>query len=82
MISLIDLIVIVEGGNESTNIQNAQGKYHVKIMLKDVFGFAEHQEETTYGLGFKIALTRNKSNAVFNKAEAIADAGNTIDHIH
>ena len=30
-----------------------KGKYHVKIMLKDVFGFAEHQEKATYGVGYK-----------------------------
>ena len=28
-----------------------QGKYHLKFLLKDVFGFAEHQEKATYGLG-------------------------------
>ena len=81
MICLFNLIVIVGGVNESTNLQNAQGKYLVRIMLKDVFGFAEHQEETTYSLCFKITLTRNKCNAVLNKAEAMADAGNKSDHI-
>ena len=25
--------------------------YHVRIMLKDVFGFSENQGKTTYGLG-------------------------------
>ena len=29
-------------------------------MLKDVFGFAEHQEKATYGLGYKLTLTRKK----------------------
>ena len=28
-----------------------KGKYHVRIHLKDVFGFAEYQEKGTYGLG-------------------------------
>ena len=27
--------------------KNIKGKYHVKILLKDVFGFAEHQEKAT-----------------------------------
>ena len=31
--------------------KNVKGKYHVTIMLKDIFGFAEHQEKGTYGLG-------------------------------
>ena len=59
-----------------------KGKYHVKIMLKDVFGFAEHQQKATYGLGYKLTLTRNKVDAVIDKANAIADARIRIDHIH
>ena len=27
--------------------KNIKGKYHVKIMLRDVFGYAEHQEKAT-----------------------------------
>ena len=37
--------------NELTNNRNVKRKYHVRIFLKDVFGFAEHQEKATYGLG-------------------------------
>ena len=33
--------------------KNIEGIYHLRIMLKDVFGFAEHQEKATYGLGYK-----------------------------
>ena len=62
--------------------KNIKGKYHVRIMLKDVFGFAEHQEKATYGLGYKLTLTRNKDEAVIDKANAIADARVKIDHIH
>ena len=62
--------------------KNIKGKYHVKIMLKDVFGFAEHQEKATYGLGYKLTLTRNKDDAVIDKANATADARIKIDHIH
>ena len=62
--------------------KNIRGKYHVKIMLKDVFGFAEHQEKATYGLGYKLTLTRNKDDAVIDKAAVIADARIKIDHIH
>ena len=58
-----------------------KGKYHVKIMLKDVFGFAEHQEKATYGLGYKLTLTGNKDDAVIDKAGGIADARIRIDHI-
>ena len=57
---------------ELTNIK--EGKYHVTIMLKDIFGFAEHQEKGTYGLGYKLTLTRNSDNAVLNKGIAINNA--------
>ena len=62
--------------------KNIKGKYHEKIMLKDVFGFAEHQEKATYGLGYKLTLTRNKDDAVIDKANGIADARIKIDLIH
>ena len=42
-------------------------KYLVRIHLKDVFGFAENQEKATYGLGYKLTLTRNSDNAVLKK---------------
>ena len=55
--------------NELTNNKNIKGKYHVRIYLKDVFGFAEHQEKAIYGLGYKLTLTRNSDNAVLNKGD-------------
>ena len=54
-----------------TNNKTQKGKFHVRIYLKDVFGFAEYQEKGTYGLGYKLTLTRNTDNAVLNKANAI-----------
>ena len=51
-------------------------------MLQDIFGFAEHQEKATYGLGYKLTLKRNKDAAVIDKVVGIADAINKIDHIH
>ena len=51
-------------------------------MLKNVFGFAECFEKATYGLGYKLTLTRNEDNAVIDKAVDIADARNKSDHIH
>ena len=57
--------------NELTNNKNIKGKYHIRIYLKDVFGFAEYQEKGTYGLGYKLTLTRNTDNAVLNKGNAI-----------
>ena len=59
--------------NELSNNKNIKGKYHIKIYLKDFFGFAEHQEKGTYGLGYKLTLTRNTDNAVLNKDNAVAN---------
>ena len=56
---------------ELTNNNTQKGKYHVRIYLKDVFGFAEYQEKGTYGLGYKLTLTRNTDNAVLNKANGV-----------
>ena len=58
--------------NELINNKNIKGKYHVRIYLKDVFGFAEHQQKATYGLGYKLTLTRNNDNAVLNKDGVVA----------
>ena len=68
--------------DEMTNNKRVKGKYHVRIMLKDVFGFAEGQEKATYGLGYKLTLTRNKDEAVIDKVAGIAEARIKIDHIH
>ena len=57
--------------NELTNNKNIKGKYHIRIYLKDVFAFAEYQEKGTYGLGYKLTMTRNSDNAVLNKGNAI-----------
>ena len=51
-------------------------------MLKDVFGFAEGQEKATYGIGYILTLTRNKDDAIIDKAVGIADSRIKIDHIH
>ena len=56
--------------NELSNIRNIKGKYHIRIYLQDIFGFAEYQEKGTYGLGYELTLTRNTDNAVLNKAAA------------
>ena len=56
---------------ELTINKTQKGKYHVRIYLKDVFGFAEYQDKGTYGLGYELTLTRNTNNAVLNKDNAI-----------
>ena len=61
--------------------KNLKGKYHLKIMLKDVFCFAECQEKCTCGLGYKLTITRKKDEAVIDKAGGTADARIKYDHI-
>ena len=39
------------GQREPTYNKGIKGKYHIRIYLKDIFGFAEHKEEATFGLG-------------------------------
>ena len=56
---------------ELTNNKTQKGKFHIRVYLKDVFGFAEYQEKATNGLGYKLTLTRNSDNAVLNKGNAI-----------
>ena len=68
--------------DELAQNKNVKCKYHVRIMLMDAFGFAEHQEKATYGFGYKLTLTRNKDDAVIDKADGIADNRIKIDHIH
>ena len=67
---------------ELTSNRNVKVKFLVRIMLKDVFGFVEHQEKTTYGLGYKLTLRRNEDDDVVDKTAGIADARFEIDHIH
>ena len=66
---------------ELTNNKNIKGKYHVTIMLKNIFGFAEHQEKSTYGLDSKLTLTRNSDNAVSNRGNATNNAKNNFNSI-
>ena len=56
---------------ELTNNKTQKGKYHIRIYLKDVFGFAEYHKKGTYGLDYKLTLTRNTNNAVLNEDNAI-----------
>ena len=66
---------------ELINNKTQKGKYHLRIYLKDVFGFAEHQQVGTFGLGYKLTLTRNTDNAVLNKDNATNNAKIVINII-
>ena len=51
-------------------------------MVKDVLGFAENLDKTTYALGYRIAVTGIKNDAVFNKVEITGDARIKNDNLH
>ena len=66
---------------ELLNNKTQKGKYHLRIYLKDVFGFAEYQETRTFGLSYRLKLTRNNDNAVLNKNDATNNAKIKINGI-
>ena len=59
--------------NELTNNKTIKGKNHIRIYLKDIFGYAEHQEKGTYGLGYKMTLTGNTDKTVLNKNNVVVN---------
>ena len=67
---------------ELSNSKNIKGKYHVRIIFEDVFGFAEHQEKATYYSGYKLTLTITKDDAALHKSVSLTDARIKIDRIH
>ena len=48
-------------------------------MLKNVLGFVEHQEKSIYVFGYELTLSKNKDEAVLEKAGVIANARSKID---
>ena len=62
--------------------KNTKSEYHLRIVLKDVFGFAEHQEKSIVGLNYKLTLAKSKHDVVIVKAAVIAVARNNIDHFY
>ena len=66
---------------ELLNNKTQKGKFHLRIYLKDVFGFAENQEFGTFGFSYRLTLTRNTDNAVLNKNDATNNAKIVINEI-
>ena len=67
--------------NELSNNKTIKGKCHIRIYLEDIFGYAEHQEKGTYGLSYRLTLTRNTDNAVLNKDNAVANGRVNINSL-
>ena len=61
---------------ETTNNKTTQGNYPVRIYLKDFFGFAEHQDNCSDGLGYKLALQRNNDYHVLSHRAVATNADN------
>ena len=66
---------------ELPNNKTQKGKFHLRIYLKNIFGFAEFQEIGTFGLSYRLTLTRNTDNAVLNKNDATNNAKIKINGI-
>ena len=64
-----------------TTDRNIKGKYHVRIMLKSIFGSVEHQEKATFGLGYKLTSTGNTDKSILNKTDATNIGKNNINAI-
>ena len=56
--------------------KTTKGNCHVRIYLKDISGFAEHQDNCTYGLGYKLMLRRNSDNHVLGHPAQANNAAN------
>ena len=59
---------------ELTNNKTQKGKYHIRIMLKDVLSFYQCQEKGTFDLSYKLTFTRNTDNADLIRGNAINNA--------
>ena len=59
-----------------TVIKTTKGIYHVRILLKDTFGFAESQDNCTYSLGCKLTLHRKSDNQVLSHPAGAFDPAN------
>ena len=66
---------------ELFNNKTQKEKFHLGIYLKDVLGFAEYQETRTFGLSYRLTLTKNFDNAVLNKNNATNNAKIKINGI-
>ena len=53
-------------------------KNHVRVNLKDIFGFAEHRDKCTYDLGYKSVSQTNSDNHVLGYPAGSNDAANLV----
>ena len=60
----------------------SRSELHAKILIEDVFGFAENQVKATYGLGFEITMYRKIGSAILSRNAATPDSGATMHAIN
>ena len=61
---------------ELTNDKTTKGNYHVRIFLNNFFGFAEHQDNCSYGLSYKLTLQGNSDNHFLSHRAGTTQADN------
>ena len=61
------------GRNERTVIERNPRRFHVTILFEFIFGFAEHQENATIWLGYKLAMKRNFDETVSSRTAATSN---------
>ena len=66
MIYPLDLIEIVIEDSESSVEKHKRQKFCDNYAYRYIW-FFQHQEKTTYGLVYKLTLTKNSDNSVLNK---------------
>ena len=65
---------------ELTNNKTEKGTFFVRIKLKDLFGFADH-ENITYGLGYTLILKRDNNNDVVFRTNGVNAAKVVVNDI-
>ena len=55
---------------ELTKNKIVKRKYHVIFILRDIFSCVEQQQKETFGLGYKLTVTRKTDNSVLIKDRA------------
>ena len=58
--------------------KTTEGCYHVRSFLKTVFGFAEHEDNCSYGLGYKLTLQWNCDNHILGHSTGANDGANVV----
>ena len=51
---------------ELSNDKNQKVRNQIRNKLEDILRFVEHQQKETFGVGYKLTLTRNLDNSLLN----------------